>query len=145
MNIYLLVLCVFIFVGCSASKEDILSNMATEQKQAYFDTRKMLELEAQDDLAIKLLEGVEDSASLNMVAEDLNIESTQVLIPSKSAVWVVYPYEDRFGVKHNMTDVHIKLSESQWYSDHGESLNYEGVDNGGCAYSPFFHVKGISK
>jgi len=145
MNIYLLMLCTFIFVGCSASKEDILSSMATEQKQSYFDTRERLKLEAQDDFATELIQGVEDSASLNMVAEDLNIESSQVLIPSKSAVWVIYPYEDRFGVKHNMTDVHIKISESQWYSDHGESLNYEGVDSGGGAYSPFFHVKGLSK
>jgi len=143
----ILILVIFGISGCaSQTKESALNgDEAKSQKRSYFETKAVLEKAGRDDFTQKILKGIEDSISIDR-SGNRGPETSNIVIPADSSTWVIYPYEDRFGNKHNLTEVNMLIRGAEWYSDHGASMNKAGYDNGSVSdFAPYYHVKGKSK
>ena len=130
--------------GCaSQTKDSVLSSDAVkEQKLSYLETKASIDRASRDDFSQKILKKIEGSVSIRH-GVDKEPRTMNVVIPADSTTWVVYPYEDRFGVKHNLTEVNMLIRGASWYSDHGPSLNKEGLLSGSKSdFAPYYHVKG---
>jgi len=121
--IFLLPLALALLGGCA--KKNIVSAVdPVEAKEAavkYEKVRATLEQKFKEQNSHQAIEEVQDFAKYRHLPK---VDSKHLRTQDYIAEWVVYPYEDRYGMKYDMYSVHAVIHQAEWITDHGAVTDY---------------------
>jgi len=116
--LFLCSISLFIFTGCAKLNPAKVDSSA-EAKHAASKYKRMasdLEERFKKQSDHQAIEDVQNKASYHHSPE---FRSKNLRTEDHIAEWIIYPYEDRYGMKYDLGSVHAIVHEADWISDHG--------------------------